>query len=140
MGQKTFFDALEYCCSKTFKGACSGEVIAGVEPIEDTLRAVDMITSMGALPTVCIFRPVIGADMEGYPSPHIKQPSYNIGDLRFGFDHDKWSLQLYVSNITDERAVLFANPYEFDYYYDRSRVTVNRPRQFGIRWIQRFGG
>jgi iron complex outermembrane receptor protein len=76
----------------------------------------------------------------GSPSPQLKQPSYNIGDLRFGLDRDKWSLQLYINNITDERAVLFANPYEFDYYYDRSRITVNRPRQFGIRWIQRFGG
>ena len=74
------------------------------------------------------------------PSPQLLQPSYNIGDLRFGLDHDKWSLQLYINNITDERAVLFANPYEFDYFFDRSRVTVNRPRQFGIRWIQRFGG
>jgi len=74
------------------------------------------------------------------PSPQIKQPSYNIGDLRFGIDKDKWSMQLYINNITDERAVLFANPYEFDYWFDRSRVTINRPRQIGIRWIQRFGG
>lgn len=74
------------------------------------------------------------------PSPQILQPSYDIGDLRFGVDGDKWSLQLFISNITDERAVLFANPFEFDYYYDRSRVTVNRPREVGIRWIQRFGG
>ena len=78
--------------------------------------------------------------LDGWPSPQLKQPSYNIGDLRFGLDHGKSSLQLYINNITDERAVLFANPYEFDYFYDRSRVTVNRPRQFGIRWIQRFGG
>ena len=74
------------------------------------------------------------------PSPQIVQPSYNIGDLRFGLEHDDWSLQLFISNITDERAVLFANPYEFDYYYDRSRITVNRPREIGVRWIQRFGG
>ena len=73
------------------------------------------------------------------PSPQILQPSYNIGDLRFGIDADNWSMQLYVSNLTDERATLFANPFEFDYYWDRSRVTVNTPRQFGIRWIQRFG-
>jgi outer membrane receptor protein involved in Fe transport len=73
------------------------------------------------------------------PSPQIKQPSYNIGDLRFGLDTSNWSLQLYVNNLTDERAVLFANPYEFDYFFDRSRVTVNRPRTFGVRWIQRFG-
>lgn len=74
------------------------------------------------------------------PAPQIKQPSYDIGDLRFGLDHGKWSMQLYINNLTDERAVLFANPYEFDYFFDRSRVTVNRPREFGIRWIQRFGG
>ena len=73
------------------------------------------------------------------PSPQIKQPSYNIGDLRFGLDTSKWSMQLYVNNLTDERAVLFANPYEFDYFFGRSRVTVNRPREFGVRWIQRFG-
>jgi len=73
------------------------------------------------------------------PAPQIKQPSYNIGDLRFGVDRANWSLQLYVNNLTDERAVLFANPYEFDYFFGRSRVSVNRPRSFGIRWIQRFG-
>jgi outer membrane receptor protein involved in Fe transport len=73
------------------------------------------------------------------PSPQIEQPSYNIGDLRFGIDHNNWSMQLYVNNLTDERAVLFANPYEFDNYYGRSRLTINRPRSFGIRWIQRFG-
>jgi iron complex outermembrane receptor protein len=73
------------------------------------------------------------------PTPQIKQPSYDIGDLRFGVDSAKWSFQLYVNNITDERAVLFANPYEFDYFFGRSRVTVNRPRTFGVRWIQRFG-
>ena len=73
------------------------------------------------------------------PAPQLKQPSYNVGDLRFGIDAANWSMQLFVSNLTDERAVLFANPYEMDYFYGRSRVTVNRPREFGIRWIQRFG-
>ena len=74
------------------------------------------------------------------PAPQILQPAYNIGDLRFGLDSSNWSLQLFINNITDERAVIFANPYEFDYFFGRSRVSVNRPREFGIRWIQRFGG
>lgn len=73
------------------------------------------------------------------PAPQLKQPSYNIGDLRFGIDAANWSMQLFVNNLTDERAVLFANPYEMDYFYGRSRESVNRPREFGIRWIQRFG-
>ena len=70
VGREAFFDALEYCSALLGKGACSGEIIAGVEPVADTLRAIDYITSVGAFPTVCIFRPVVDADMEDYPSPN----------------------------------------------------------------------
>jgi len=69
IGQQTFFRALEYASKKMGKGACSGEIIAGVEPIEDTLKAIDMIAGMGAFPTVCIFRPTLGSDMEDWPPP-----------------------------------------------------------------------
>jgi hypothetical protein len=69
VGQGTFFRALEYTAKKLGKGSCSGEIIAGVEPLEDTLRAIDYITGIGAFPTVCIFRPTIGSDMEQWPSP-----------------------------------------------------------------------
>lgn len=69
VGRATFFDALEYCAALLGKGACSGEIIAGVEPVADTCRAIDYITSVGAFPTVCIFRPVIDADMQEHPSP-----------------------------------------------------------------------
>jgi hypothetical protein len=69
VGQETFFRALEYTSKKLGRGACSGEIIAGVEPLADTFRAIDYITGLGAFPTVCIFRPTIGSDMEHYPSP-----------------------------------------------------------------------
>ena len=69
VGQRTFFNALEYTAKKMGKGRVSGEIIAGVEPLEDTFRAIDYITGIGAFPTVCIFRPTIGAEMERYPSP-----------------------------------------------------------------------
>ena len=69
LGQKAFFRALEYTVNKLGKGSCSGEIIAGVEPLEDTIKAIDYITDIGAFPTVCIFRPVIGSDMEHYPVP-----------------------------------------------------------------------
>jgi hypothetical protein len=69
LGQRAFFKALEYTIHKLGKGSCSGEIIAGVEPLEDTIRAIDYITDIGAFPTVCIFRPVIGSDMEDYASP-----------------------------------------------------------------------
>ena len=73
VGQETFFRALEYTTRRLGKGAVSGEIIAGVEPVEDTIRAIDYITSVGALPTVCIFRPVIGADMERHPTPRYEE-------------------------------------------------------------------
>ena len=47
----------------------SGEIIAGIEPLANTLRAIDEIAAIGAFPTVCIFRPTIGSDMEDWPAP-----------------------------------------------------------------------
>ncbi len=69
VGQETFFRALEYTTRKLGKGTCSGEIIAGVEPLEDTLKAIDTITGLGAFPTVCIFRPTVGSAMAQWPSP-----------------------------------------------------------------------
>ncbi|MGC9330118.1 MAG: hypothetical protein ACP5I1_20950, partial [Candidatus Hinthialibacter sp.] len=69
IGQETFFRAMEYTSKLLGKGRVSGEIIAGIEPIEDTLKAIDYICSVGAFPTVCIFRPVKGAIMEEWPSP-----------------------------------------------------------------------
>ena len=69
LGQKAFFDAMEYTTGKMGKGRNSGEIIAGIEPLEDTFAAIDYITAVGAFPTICVFRPVKGTDMEKYPSP-----------------------------------------------------------------------
>ncbi len=69
LGQETFFKAMEYTSQKLGKGRVSGEIIAGIEPIEDTLQAIEFITDMGAFPTICIFRPVKGTIMEDWPSP-----------------------------------------------------------------------
>jgi uncharacterized radical SAM superfamily protein len=69
LGRQAFFRAMEYTSSKMGKGRVSGEIIAGVEPIEDTLRAIDLITDCGAFPTICVFRPVQGSDMEDCPPP-----------------------------------------------------------------------
>lgn len=69
LGQRLFLDAMGYCAARMPRGAVSGEIIAGVEPIERTLEAIDLIASMGAFPTVCIFRPTAGSDMEDWPPP-----------------------------------------------------------------------
>lgn len=69
VGQHAFFEAMEYTARKLGRGRVSGEIIAGVEPIEATKRGIDRIVSAGAFPTVCIFRPTIGSEMENVPPP-----------------------------------------------------------------------
>lgn len=68
-GQELFIDAMQHCVARMPRGAVSGEIIAGIEPIERTLEAIDLITGLGAFPTVCIFRPTRGSDMEDWPTP-----------------------------------------------------------------------
>lgn len=64
------------------------------------------------------------------------QPAYDIGSLRFGVDQadGRWSAEAYVSNVTNERAVVFINTYLYD-----SRITTNAPRSVGLRLKYRFG-
>ena len=69
LGQEGFFDAMEYTAKALGPGRVSGEIIAGIEPIEATMRGIDRIVSAGAFPTVCIFRPTIGSELENSPAP-----------------------------------------------------------------------
>ena len=69
VGQKAFFNAMTYTSHKLGKGRVSGEIIAGIESIEATKRGIDRIVNAGAFPTVCIFRPTIGSEMEHEPPP-----------------------------------------------------------------------
>ena len=69
IGQPLFFDLIEYCASRMPRGAVSGELIAGIEPIERTIEGIELITRAGAFPTICIFRPTIGSDMQDWAPP-----------------------------------------------------------------------
>jgi hypothetical protein len=69
LGQGLFLDAMDYCASRLPRGAVSGEIIAGLEPIEATLAGIERIASAGAFPTVCVFRPTVGSDMADWPPP-----------------------------------------------------------------------
>ena len=73
LGQQAFYDAMGYTARLWGPGRVSGEIIAGVEPVEDTLAAIDEITEVGAFPTVCIFRPTEGSLMEENPPPKVEE-------------------------------------------------------------------
>ena len=69
VGQHAFFEAMEYTSKRLGKGRVSGEIIAGIESIAATKRGIDRIVNAGAFPTVCIFRPTIGSEMENVSPP-----------------------------------------------------------------------
>jgi len=65
-GLPRYLEAVRYCAQLGRKGPRSepwvtnGEIIAGLEPPESSIEAIDWITSVGAIPTVCVFRPLVG--------------------------------------------------------------------------------
>ena len=74
-GLDHYLAAIEYCAQLGNIGpryepwVTNGEIIAGLEPPESSIAAIDWITSRGAIPTVCVFRPLIGTDLEDHPAP-----------------------------------------------------------------------
>ena len=75
-GLKRYLEAVEYCAGLGRSGrkmsgpwVSNGEIIAGLEPPASSIAAIDWITSVGAIPTVCVFRPLTGTDMEDVPPP-----------------------------------------------------------------------
>jgi hypothetical protein len=69
-GLDHYLEAVRYCAGLGKNGprdepwVANGEIIAGLEPPASTIRAIDWITSVGAVPTVCVFRPLVGTDLE----------------------------------------------------------------------------
>ena len=74
-GLERYLEAVRYCASLGKQGPLSepwvtnGEIIVGLEPPESSIRAIDWITSVGAIPTVCVFRPLLGTDMQDAEPP-----------------------------------------------------------------------
>ncbi len=66
--------------------------------------------------------------------PNTMQDSYVIMDASVGVNTDAgWGVELYVSNLTDERAQLHINRQDFF-----ERTTTNRPRTIGMRFNYDF--
>ena len=79
-GLQRYLDAIRYCASLSKKGPASepwvtnGEIIVGLEPPASSIKAIEWITSVGAIPTVCVFRPLVGTDFA-----HVAPPA--TGDI-----------------------------------------------------------
>ncbi len=69
LGQSAFFEAMEHCARALPRGAVTGQIIVGIEPIEHTLAGIDRIASAGAVPLVSVFRPAPGTTTADWPPP-----------------------------------------------------------------------
>ena len=78
-GLDHYLEAVRYCATLGKQGpshepwVTNGEIIAGLEPPASTIRAIDWITGVGAIPTVCVFRPLLGTDMAGFDPPRTEE-------------------------------------------------------------------
>jgi hypothetical protein len=74
-GLDRYLEAIRYCAGLARRGPAgepwvtNGEIIAGLEPPDSSIRAIDWITSVGAIPTVCVFRPLLGTDLQDAEPP-----------------------------------------------------------------------
>ncbi|WP_020399680.1 TonB-dependent receptor [Kordiimonas gwangyangensis] len=64
----------------------------------------------------------------------VLQPSYDLVNMAIGVEGDGWTAEIFADNVTDERAVIYADQNNFVDF----PVYTNRPRRFGIRFGQRF--
>jgi uncharacterized radical SAM superfamily protein len=78
-GLDHYLDAIRYCAALGRKGprgepwVTNGEIIAGLEPPESSIRAIEWLTSVGAIPTVCVFRPLVGTDLADARPPKTEE-------------------------------------------------------------------
>jgi len=78
-GLDFYLEAIRYCARLGSQGSSNepwvtnGEIIAGLEPPDSTIDAINWITSVGAIPTVCVFRPLVGTDFEHRPPPKTEE-------------------------------------------------------------------
>jgi outer membrane receptor protein involved in Fe transport len=62
-----------------------------------------------------------------------KQDSYSYANVRAGISNDSWVAEIYIDNITDERAEISNN-----FVFDKQRVAVIRPTTIGLRYKLNF--
>ena len=82
------------------------------------------------------------------PNPQFNTPSYFIADIRVGLRGESWELSLFLNNFTDERAILTIEDGYMEWGMASvqdgrphvQRAVTNRPREFGVRFMKRWGG
>ena len=90
-----------------------------------------------------ILEPIAETD----PNPQHKTPAYTIGDLRAGLVGEDWQFDVFIDNLTDERAIYTRQTGLFEWAAAQTAegrahhqtLFVSRPLEFGIRYMKRWG-
>ncbi len=81
-------------------------------------------------------------------TPQFENPGYNIGDIRVGLVGDDWQVDVFVNNLTDERAIysyssgppiVWQAAQLAEGRAHHQSAYVNRPREIGVRFMKRWG-
>jgi outer membrane receptor protein involved in Fe transport len=72
------------------------------------------------------------------PAPQMKMEGYQTTNLKFGLVGGDWEANLFVNNLGDERGQLYHDVTDFEPYFGRSRLSVIRPREIGVRFYKRW--
>ena len=73
----------------------------------------------------------VGVDGDGntrFKAARYEHESYGLWNFAIGLNRDQWGVELFVNNVTDERAQLAITAADYT-----PRVATNRPRTVGLR-------
>ncbi len=124
-------------------GGTPGTPLAGAPPFQGNVRmrydftvnGYDAFAQIGVVHQSHSFSTTskLATDLQDHPELYELAP-FTTYDGALGTGKDGWLAQLYAENLTDARAQLFANYFQF-----YKAVTVNRPRTIGLRFSYKFG-
>jgi outer membrane receptor protein involved in Fe transport len=72
-------------------------------------------------------------------TPQRIQKAYNWTSVRVGLVGDSWEANVFINNLGDKRGQLYHDVTDFEPFFGRSRVSVIRPREYGIRFTKYWG-
>jgi outer membrane receptor protein involved in Fe transport len=68
-------------------------------------------------------------------TPQVTMESYSVSDIKLGLVADAWEVDLFVTNVGDERGQTYHDNTDFEYFWGNDRTSVIRPRSYGLRVI-----
>tara|TARA_Y100000310_G_C20701585_1_gene830430 strand:+ start:967 stop:2160 length:1194 start_codon:yes stop_codon:yes gene_type:complete len=73
ISQQRYLDAIAYTSKLFGKGRVAGEIIAGLEPVKDSIAGIEWFAEHGAVTTLCVFRPCLGTNFANRDPPKVKE-------------------------------------------------------------------